>query len=176
MDSCSDPSYALNQSLEFVRDMIASPDASSCACEFVNFWQTEKTKTMKYRRKGKTQDFLYLVLYYFLLLPLFSSCFFPYLQFLFQKIKLNSSRDNNSQQMNQDRKNVAAVVGESYSSVTVQVFESRSLQSNRTCFSWQTYSNFFVLLKSVQRARAQAYQIKVNSRSLRGKLRILFLI
>lgn len=28
LDSCSNPSYALNQSLDFVRDMIGSTDAS----------------------------------------------------------------------------------------------------------------------------------------------------
>ncbi|PAV91736.1 hypothetical protein WR25_03680 [Diploscapter pachys] len=33
LDSCSDPSYALNQSLEFVRDMIGSSDASGYVCE-----------------------------------------------------------------------------------------------------------------------------------------------
>ncbi|PAV80478.1 hypothetical protein WR25_20701 [Diploscapter pachys] len=62
LDSCSNPSYALNQSLEFVRDMIGSSDASSYVCE-----------------------------------------------------------DNTPQQMNRDRKNVAAVVGEISSSISVQL-------------------------------------------------------
>ncbi|PAV77227.1 hypothetical protein WR25_17890 [Diploscapter pachys] len=62
LDSCSDPSYALNQSFEFVKDMIGSSDASSYVCE-----------------------------------------------------------DNDPQQMNRDRKNVAAVVGEIYSSISVQL-------------------------------------------------------
>ncbi|PAV78727.1 hypothetical protein WR25_19872 [Diploscapter pachys] len=66
LDSCSNPSYALNQSLEFVRDMIGSSDASSYVCD------------------------------------------------------------------------------------------------------WQIYYNFFVFLKSVQRARARIYQIKADSSSLRG--------
>ena len=101
------------------------------------------------------------------------SCFLPYFQFfLYLKIKLNCFRDNTPQQMNRDRKNVAAVVGEISSSISVKVFELRKFQSNRTCFSWQIYYNFFVLLKSVQRARARIYQIKVDSSSLRGRLRI----
>lgn len=32
VDSCSNPSYALNQSLDFVRDMIGSTDASEFQC------------------------------------------------------------------------------------------------------------------------------------------------
>ena len=166
MDSCSNPSYALNQSLEFVRDMIGSSDASSYVCKFVNFWQHEETKTMKYYRK--TQNFLCLVLYYFLL---------PDLQFLYPKITLNCFRDSSKpQRKNRDRKNVAAVVGGSYSSVSVQVFEPRNLQSNRACFSWLIYYDFFALLKSVQRVQTRIYQIKIDSNSLRGKLKILFLI
>ncbi|PAV85307.1 hypothetical protein WR25_13098 isoform B [Diploscapter pachys] len=63
LDSCSNPSYALNQSLEFVRDMIGSSDASSYVC-----------------------------------------------------------KDNSKpQRRSRDRKNVAAVVGGSYSSVSVQL-------------------------------------------------------
>ena len=123
--------------------------------------------------KSKNSFTFSYTIWYFL-----SSCVFPLcLKFLYQKIELNCFSDNSKpQQQNQDRKNIAAVVGESYSSISVQVFEPRNFQSNRTCFSWQTYYNFFVFLKSVQRARARTYQIKVNSRSLQGKLEILFLI
>lgn len=32
LDSCSNPAYALNQSLDFVRDMIGSADASEFQC------------------------------------------------------------------------------------------------------------------------------------------------
>ncbi|KAJ1373280.1 hypothetical protein KIN20_035639 [Parelaphostrongylus tenuis] len=32
LDSCSNPAYALNQSLEFVRDMIGSSEASDYVC------------------------------------------------------------------------------------------------------------------------------------------------
>lgn len=32
LDSCSNPSYALNQSLDFVRDMIGSTDSSEYQC------------------------------------------------------------------------------------------------------------------------------------------------
>lgn len=63
LDSCSNPAYALNQSLDFVRDMIGSTDLSEYQC-----------------RDGSHPE---------------------------------------SRQM--PRKNVAAVVGGSYSSVTVQV-------------------------------------------------------
>lgn len=63
LDSCSNPAYALNQSLDFVRDMIGSADLSEYHC-----------------RDGSSPE---------------------------------------SRQM--PRKNVVAVVGGSYSSVTVQV-------------------------------------------------------
>ena len=33
LDSCSNPAYALNQSLDFVRDMIGSSEASDYVCK-----------------------------------------------------------------------------------------------------------------------------------------------